>query len=131
MNSFFRDVFFLEVELASKLSSGRSVTVHVDEVFTHVLRPFPSSIAQSEKQLVVYEGNHYVYLPYIVKRQTTSVKLASATVESHSKLKPTSISESVITYGPYSDVKPFSVDAMKIHYENNSPFVAVSKTCNF
>ena len=95
-------------------------------MFTHVLKPFPSSIGQSEKQLVIYEGNHYVYMPYVVKRQTTSVKLASASIESHSKLKPTSTSENVVSYGPYSDVKPFSFDAMKIHYENNSPFVAVS-----
>jgi len=122
-----KDAFFLEVELASKLASGKSVTVHIDEVFTHILRPFPSSIGQSEKQLVVYEGNHYVYMPYTVKRQTTTVKLASSKVESNTKLKPTSVSDSVITYGPYSNVKPFSTDAMKIHYENNSPFVAVTE----
>ena len=102
------------------------MTVHIDEVFTHILKPFPSSIGQSEKQLVVYEGNHYVYMPYTVKRQTTTVKLASSKVESNTKLKPTSVSDSIITYGPYSNVKPFSADAMKIHYENNSPFVAVS-----
>ena len=119
-------MFFLQVELASALGSGRSVNVRVDQVFTHVLRPFPSSIGQSDKQLVVFEGNNYVYLPYNVKTQTTTVKLASSTVESHTKLKPTSISENVITYGPYTNVKPLSINDMKIHYENNSPFVAVS-----
>lgn len=98
----------------------------MEEVFSHALKPFPTSIGQSEKQLVVFEGNHYVYLPYNVKTQTTTVKLASSTVESYSKLKPTSVSESVITYGPYTNVKPLSIDGMKIHYENNSPFLAVS-----
>ena len=91
-----------------------------------MLLPYPAAIGQSEKQLVVFNGNHYVFSPYAVKTQTTSVKLASSAIESHSKLKPTSSSDRVITYGPYKDIKPLSTDAMKIHYENNSPFLSVS-----
>ena len=128
---FYRDIFFLQVTLPSPLGAERSITVHVEKIFTHVLTPFPASIGQSEKQLVVFEGNHYVFSPYLVKAQTTTVKLSSSTIETHSKLKPTSVSESVVTYGPYSNVKPFSIDNMKIHYENNSPFLSVSIYNNF
>jgi len=55
------------------------------------------------------------------------VTLASSNIESYSKLKPTSQSESSITYGPYSNIKPFSFDALAVHYENNNPFLVVSK----
>ena len=106
------------------------MTVNIEKVYTHVLTPYPASIGQSDKQLVIFNGNHYIYSPYAVKTQTTTVKLSSSSIESHSKLKPTSVIESVVTYGPYNDVKPLSVDNMKIHYENNSPFVSVSFIVN-
>ncbi len=112
--------------LSTPLKPGRSISVNVEEVFSNLLRPYPSAIGQSEKQLVVFEGNHYIYSPYLTKSQTTTVKLASTAIESHSKLKPTSVNDRVITYGPYSNIKPLSKDDMKIHYENNSPFASVS-----
>jgi oligosaccharyltransferase complex subunit alpha (ribophorin I) len=55
------------------------------------------------------------------------VTLASSNIESFSKLKPTSQSEATITYGPYSNVEPFSFDAMTVHFENNNPFLVVTK----
>ena len=75
----------------------------------------------------MYTGNHYAYLPYKCKTQTTKVTLSSSNIESYSKLKPVSQSESVITYGPYSNVEPFSFDEMTVHYENNNPFLIVTK----
>ena len=68
-----------------------------------------------------------MFLPYKVKTQTTRVTLASSNVESYSKLKPTSQSDATITYGPYSSVEPFSFDTMTVHFENNNPFLVVSK----
>jgi oligosaccharyltransferase complex subunit alpha (ribophorin I) len=55
------------------------------------------------------------------------VTLASSNIESFSKLKPTSQSDAVVTYGPYSNAEPFSFDAMTLHFENNNPFLVVSK----
>ena len=100
--------------------------VTVDEVFVHAMNPFPTKITQSEKQYVLFSGNHYYYSPYKVKKQTTTVSLATSSVESHSKLKPTSLSDNAITYGPYSDVQAFSVNPMRVHFENNTPFLSVS-----
>lgn len=120
-----KDAGFWKVTLTAPLKPGKSVAVNVEEVFSNLLTPYPAAIGQSEKQLVVFEGNHYFYSPYSTKSQTTTVKLASSAIESHSKLKPTSVSDRVITYGPYNNIKPLSKDAMKIHYENNSPFSSV------
>lgn len=41
-------------------------------------------------------------------------------------MKPTSKSDSSITYGPYESVKPFEQSELSVHYENNSPFLTVS-----
>jgi len=88
---------------------------------------FPKELQQREKQLVLYKGNHYVYLPYKCKSQSTKVTLASSSIESYSKLKPVSLSDTVITYGPYANVEPFTFDEMSVHFENNNPFLVVSK----
>lgn len=80
----------------------------VEMVFTHVLQPYPTHITQSEKQFVVFEGNHYFYSPYFTKTQTTRVKLASRNVESYTKLGNPSRTEDVIEYGPFKDIPPYS-----------------------
>uniref|UniRef100_A0A7N6FH26 Dolichyl-diphosphooligosaccharide--protein glycosyltransferase subunit 1 n=1 Tax=Anabas testudineus TaxID=64144 RepID=A0A7N6FH26_ANATE len=88
--------------------------------------PFPTHITQAERQLVVFQGNHYLYSPYPTRSQTTRVRLASKTVESYTKLGNPSKNDEVIEYGPFRDVAPFSEDTMKIHYENNTPFLTIS-----
>lgn len=116
-----------KVTLGSSVGKDASITLVVETVFTHNLEPFPAQIGQSEKQQVVFKANTYIYSPYVVKEQRTTVKLASSTVESYSRLKPSSSKDNVITYGPYKEARAFKEHAMKIHYENNSPFVVVNE----
>merc|ERR1712038_381157 len=115
------------VELKKALSSSESVTVSVDLVLGKALELYPAEIVQREKQLVLLRGNHYAYLPYKCKTQTTKITLASSAVENYSKLKPVSQSENTITYGPYSNQEPYALDEMTVHYENNHPFLVVTK----
>jgi len=114
-------------KLESALAKDASVTLVVEMVFSHKLEPFPAKITQSEKQQVVYKGNTYIYSPYVVKEQKTAVKLPSSTIESYSRLKPSSSSDNTITYGPYKEAKPFKTHEMRIHFENNSPFIVVNE----
>lgn len=115
-----------KVHLASSLAPGAQVKVKVEMTFSHVLKPFPTHITQAERQLVVFQGNHYLYSPYFTNSQTTRVRLASKTVESYTKLGNPSKNDEIIEYGPFRDVPPYSEDAMKIHYENNTPFLTIS-----
>lgn len=87
---------------------GGKVKVKVEMTFSHVLRPFPSDITQAERQLVVFQGNHYFYSPYPTRSETTRVRLASKTVESYTKLGNPSKTDDIIEYGPYTDVPKFS-----------------------
>uniref|UniRef100_A0A672Q7A4 Dolichyl-diphosphooligosaccharide--protein glycosyltransferase subunit 1 n=1 Tax=Sinocyclocheilus grahami TaxID=75366 RepID=A0A672Q7A4_SINGR len=117
---------FFEAQLPSSLAPGAKLRVKVETVFSHMLKPFPTHITQAERQLVVFQGNHYLYSPYPTRSQTTRVRLASKTVESYTKLGNPTKSEESIEYGPFKDVPPFSQDDMKIHYENNTPFLTIS-----
>jgi len=118
---------FFKVSLTSPLAKDQTATFNVEEVFTHVLEPFPAKIGQSDKQLVLYEANTVFYTPYEVKEQTTTVKLSSSTIESYSRLKPTKSNENTVTYGPYKNSKPYRTHELKIHFENNSPFLVVNE----
>nr|XP_057924861.1 dolichyl-diphosphooligosaccharide--protein glycosyltransferase subunit 1 [Doryrhamphus excisus] len=124
INGISGDLF--KVTLPSSLSVGDQMKVKVEMTFSHVLKPFPSQITQAERQLVVFQGNHYFYTPYPTRTQTTRVRLASKTVESYTKLGNPSKTDEIIEYGPFNDVASFSEDTMKIHFENNTPFLTVS-----
>lgn len=76
---------------------------------TQMLEPYPALIQQGEKQLVRYTGNHYVLTPYITTTQTTTVTLPSPNIETYSRLKPTTHTDTSVTYGSYEGVAGFSV----------------------
>lgn len=101
--------------------------VEVEYVVTHHLKPHPKEIMQKEKQLVLFKGNYYVYSPYTIAKQTTAVVVGTKNVESHGKMKPTSTSENGMVYGPFENIAPFSISPLDIHYENNSPFLVITK----
>lgn len=115
-----------KIEFNTELAAGKSVTFEVEYVLFDKLRPLPVEITQAEKQLVVFTGNQYYYSLYQTQKQTTTVNLASDKVESYSQLKPVSKSDSTINYGPYENVKPFEQNELKVHFENNTPFLRVT-----
>ncbi|XP_067928815.1 dolichyl-diphosphooligosaccharide--protein glycosyltransferase subunit 1-like [Watersipora subatra] len=118
---------FYEISLPKPVASGKTAEITVTAYFSHVLVPFPAEVKQAEKQLVKYSGNLYFYSPYATSSQTSVVSLSSATVESYTKTKPSTKSDSTITYGPFETVKDaFEYADLTIHYENNTPFLAVT-----
>ncbi|XP_017769774.1 PREDICTED: dolichyl-diphosphooligosaccharide--protein glycosyltransferase subunit 1 [Nicrophorus vespilloides] len=121
----YKDTF--NVKLNQPLNSGKTTTITLEYIFTNALVPYPSSITQKERQLVRYFGNVYFYSPYKTVKQSSSIILSSRNIESYTKVKPVSVSDSTINYGPYSEIKPFTTESLVVHYENNSPFLRVTK----
>lgn len=119
------------INLMQTINQGKTAQITVDEVYSKALTPYPSAITQKERQLVLFNGNHYLYTPYRVKQQTTKVTIRSKNIENYSKTKPVSYSDGVITYGPYDDIAPTSIDKMTVHYENNSPFLTVTELTRY
>ena len=117
---------FFTAQLPVALNPGAQVSVVVEAVYTHAIQPYPIQITQSQKQFVVFEGNHYFYSPYPTKTQTMHVKLASPNVESYTKLGNPMRHENLLDYGPFNDIPAYSQDSFKVHSENNSPFLTVT-----
>jgi len=121
------DKAFWKVELKSALAAGASTTVTVEVVLGGALEMFPAAITQKEKQLVRLTGNLYAFLPYPVTTQSTRLTLATSNVESYTKVKPVSLSDTTISYGPYSNIAAFTAAEMVIHGENNAPMLVVTR----
>lgn len=101
--------------------------VYIETVYTKFLEPYPAQITQADKQLVRYYGNAYFYSPYKTLTQKTSIHLASRNIESFTQVKPSSQSDTTITYGSYDNIAEFTNEPIVVHYENHSPFLTVTR----
>ncbi|KAI5068974.1 hypothetical protein GOP47_0015275 [Adiantum capillus-veneris] len=121
-------VVLFSIILIKPLKASESTLVDVYTVFTHLLKPFPEEITQSDVQLVLYYDSVYVLSPYPVKVQTTSFKLPSnPRIESYTKVNPVKLADAEIKYGPYENIPAFSSLSVTVHYENNQPFAVVEE----
>ncbi|XP_011310619.1 dolichyl-diphosphooligosaccharide--protein glycosyltransferase subunit 1 [Fopius arisanus] len=114
-----------KIELKDSLQSGRTIAVEVESVSTHELAPYPKQISQKEKQLVKYIGNAAIWSPYNVLKQTTNVVLPSRNLESFTRIKPVSVTDTTIIYGPLEKRLPYSYEEFTVHFENNNKFLTV------
>jgi len=100
--------------------------VYIETIYTKYLEPYPAQITQADKQLVRYYGNAYFYSPYKALTQKTSIHLASRNVETFTSVKPSTHSDTTITYGAYDNIPKFASEPIVVHYENHSPFLIVT-----
>ncbi|XP_003382687.1 PREDICTED: dolichyl-diphosphooligosaccharide--protein glycosyltransferase subunit 1-like [Amphimedon queenslandica] len=118
-------VMTYRIDFASPLTPKETTNVVVNTVFSRVIAAFPKEITQFEKQFVQFVGNAYVFLPYRSKTQNTEIKLSSSNIESYTRVSPVTSDGAKISYGPYTDLAPFSNARMTLHYENNNPFLTI------
>lgn len=121
------DKLIWRIDLKNNLQPGKTVGVEIEVVLTHNLIPYPAAITQKEKQLLLFNGNNYFFSPYKTVKQTTTIMTGTKNIESYSKTKPVSLSDTNIVYGPYSNIQPFTIEKLVVHYENNSPFLTVTQ----
>ncbi|GAB1598881.1 dolichyl-diphosphooligosaccharide--protein glycosyltransferase subunit 1-like [Argonauta hians] len=117
---------YYHIDLTSGIEPGKTAVIELEVIYTHALEAYPSQIAQSEKQYVVFSANLYLFSPYRVISQSSAITCASSNIEFYTKKKPVSQSESTINYGPYPNKDPLIMEELKVHFENNSPFLTVT-----
>jgi len=96
-------------------------------VFTHSLEPFPTSVSQDENQFLRYTDSVYVFSAYKIPTQTTTIKLASSKVESHTDIPPVRARGSTVTYGPYTDIPSLTFKPFTVHFLSNKALLTVTK----
>eukprot|EP01088_Endostelium_zonatum_P017156 TRINITY_DN491_c0_g1_i1.p1 TRINITY_DN491_c0_g1~~TRINITY_DN491_c0_g1_i1.p1 ORF type:complete len:452 (+),score=84.22 TRINITY_DN491_c0_g1_i1:93-1448(+) len=96
-------------------------------VFTHSLEPYPATVSQDENQFLRYTDSVYLYSSYKIPTQTTTIKLASSKVESHTDVPPVRVRGSSVTYGPYTDIPTFTSKPFTLHFLSNKALLTVTK----
>uniref|UniRef100_A0A7I4YJB4 Dolichyl-diphosphooligosaccharide--protein glycosyltransferase subunit 1 n=1 Tax=Haemonchus contortus TaxID=6289 RepID=A0A7I4YJB4_HAECO len=115
-----------KVELLNRVAKGGEVKLKVEQRFTGLLSPLPEKITQKENQFVVYNGNAYYAAAYPVAQEKTTIKIGNGKTLSVTQVAPTSQENERVIYGPYKNQPAFNSKPIKIHYENNSPFVVAT-----
>lgn len=107
-------------------SKGRAPIV-VEYVLTNALQPHPAEITQKDRQLMIFYGNAYFYSPY--KSLKSSIKFQTGTrrIEDYTNFNPVSLSSGDVIYGPHGPLEPFMYSQISLHYDNNTPFLKVTK----
>lgn len=112
-----------DVDLTGKSPKPLTVT----SVFTKLLQPYPAEITQGSRQFVLYSGSQTTLTPYQTKTITTKIKLPQGSrLESFTKATKMTTGTNKLVYGPFKDVPANNATPFSIHFENNSPFVAVT-----
>ncbi|KAE9414613.1 hypothetical protein Angca_009320 [Angiostrongylus cantonensis] len=115
-----------KVELLNRIPKNSEVKLKIEYRLTGLLTPFPAKITQKENQFVVYHGDAHYASAYPVMNEKTIVKTGSGKTLSVTEVAPTNRENERVIYGPYKDQPAFRSEPIKIHYENNSPFVVAT-----
>ncbi|CAI2352031.1 unnamed protein product [Caenorhabditis sp. 36 PRJEB53466] len=122
-----KDLTFYEVDLRTPIAKGAKVAIRVNLKVTQVLEPLPAKIPQSESQFVVLHTSAYVPSRYEVVSQKTVVRTTQGgKLLSSTTVNPTKQETERVTYGPYANIAAFEAKPIKVHFENNSPFVVAT-----
>lgn len=115
-----------KAELLHRIAKNGEVMLNIEYRLTGLLIPFPAKITQKENQFVVYHGDAHYASAYPVMSEKTVVRIGSGKTLSFTQVAPTSQESERIIYGPYKEQPAFGSKPIKLHYENNAPFVVAT-----
>ena len=83
----------------------------------------PAEIQQGDHQRAVYSVDAvHTLSPYKINKDSTKINIIDG-VESHNAPSPVNVAKKALTLGPYSNVAPFTVAPLEVHYKNAFPFL--------
>uniref|UniRef100_A0A8R1DFK8 Dolichyl-diphosphooligosaccharide--protein glycosyltransferase subunit 1 n=1 Tax=Caenorhabditis japonica TaxID=281687 RepID=A0A8R1DFK8_CAEJA len=116
-----------ELDLRSPIAKGSKISVRVNLKITQVLEPLPAKIPQADSQFVVLHTSAYVPSKYVADSQRTVIRTTQGgKLLSTTAVNPTKQETERVSYGPYANIPAFEQKPIKVHYENNSPFVVAT-----
>jgi oligosaccharyltransferase complex subunit alpha (ribophorin I) len=122
-----KDAVLYEYTLDSALKSGEKLSLTLALGFIGLVKPYPEYIKQKDNQKLLYKDNVYLFSPYAVKSQKTTVRLGGAAIESFSEIRPFDRRGGDLVFGSYSDQTAFANKELRVHFQTNYPFAVVTK----
>lgn len=110
------------------MKNGDSIELEIKLVWTKVTKAYPKEVSQTDTaQMYEMNGNILFYSPYSTQSQKQIITLPNSKepLAYGKEIDKVSRSGNIITYGPYSDIKPLSVKKLYLHfYDNRAGLVA-------
>ncbi|CAJ0574530.1 unnamed protein product, partial [Mesorhabditis spiculigera] len=117
-----------KITLPKTLEKGGSITLKIDYQVTQHLTPLPAKITQLENQFFYYDGSAISPSAYPVVKQKTVIKIPSGgKLQSYTNVAPSSKESAGVSYGPYENQEAYTEKFIRVHFENNSPFIVATR----
>ncbi|KAF4632581.1 hypothetical protein G7Y89_g5535 [Cudoniella acicularis] len=128
------DTQFYRVRLPKPLAPKAQQTLGISYSYLSALHPLPATIAQQDKQYLVYTFSAYAPSAYVTSKQKTEVKFPSTVVPEYTiipgakgELESPQKQGSKFTYGSFGEVPAGAVEPVKVRYEFTKPLIHVSR----
>lgn len=116
------------ITLSSPISPGSTTDIDVRYDVTSASIAVPDTLSGTDSQYLRYSGVAYWHSPYVTETQTTTLLLASSSVQSSVNIPdPHSISSKRMTLGPYHNVQPWSHIPMSVRSRNDAAFLTARR----
>ena len=127
------DTQFYRIRLPTPLAPKAQQTLGISFAYLSALNPLPASIAQMDKQFLVYTFSAFCQSAYVTLKQKTEVKFPSTNVPEYTIL-PGGAGEkespqkagSKFTYGSCGELPAGAFEPVKVRYEFTKPLIHVS-----
>ncbi|KAF3939351.1 hypothetical protein ABW19_dt0205844 [Dactylella cylindrospora] len=121
---------YYKITLPSTLAPKGQITLTISAAITGALEPIPPVIAQGDKQFLSYFGDRYAPSAYLTEKQKTKFRAANGEIPDYSKFEGKDDPEKsgfTLTYGPYDNIKPGTLDAIAVRFEFTNPVIYMEK----
>lgn len=128
------DTQFYRIRLPTPLAPKAQQTLGISFSFLSALHPLPATIAQADKQYLVYTFSAYAPSAYVTSKQKTEVKFPSTVVPEYTILAAEKGGQespqkagAKFTYGSFGEVPAGAAEPVKVRYEQTKPLIHVSE----
>ncbi|OAA54326.1 oligosaccharyl transferase subunit [Niveomyces insectorum RCEF 264] len=131
------DVQYYRVHLPAPLKAGAQQTLGITYYVLRAYRPLPATIAQDDKQYLVYKFSAYCPSAYDTDKQKTEVKFPTSDIPDYTKLPAGSGSEgdkpqpqkqgAKLTYGPFGAQPAGAALPVEVRFEFTKPVTHVTR----
>lgn len=112
------------------LEPGQEASLILAQAITGLLKPLPEFAGQNDHQYLSFNTSRYPLSPYVTKEAVTKIRTLARTyeeVDPASDADEPKISDTIVEYGPYKDLEPYSYRQLIARFENPKPMVKASR----
>ncbi|PWZ01771.1 Ribophorin I [Testicularia cyperi] len=123
------DTHVFRTDVPSHVLGAEGITLTLELALNHATQPLPAEVKQTDPQLLLWHGDASIRSPYPTVAGSVKVKAPSPKIASYQPVDLATKSGSIVTYGPFSDLKPFDpatgIQQGSLHFQSDLPQASI------